>query len=150
MGNRTISLDMNFINLKQIQKAFTWKKNTRIIPKRLPFTLNRPELDDLHAMLRTSCSVARSMTWLCRLNKERNALDVILLDLSICMGNIFCMALACKRWPYHRKTDRSWKRTRDVFMYFGGWRHVSGLITMVVVIVVVAVIVILIWYEARN
>lgn len=66
------------------------------MPRRLRFTLNRPELDDLHAMLRTSYSVARSMTCVCRLNKERNALDVILLDLSICMGTIFCMALACK------------------------------------------------------
>jgi len=150
MDNRTISLDMNFTNLNQIQKAVTWKKNTCIIPRRLRFALNRPELDDLHAMLRTSSSVARSMTYFCRLNKERNALDVILLNLSICMGIIFCMALACKLSSYYRKIDRSWKRTKDLFIYYGGWHHVSGLIRMVVAIVVVAVIVILIWYQARN
>jgi hypothetical protein len=87
---------MNFINLKQIQKVSTRKK---IHVLYLGFTLNRPELDDLHAMLRTSCSVARSMTYVCRLNKERNALDVVLLDLSICIGNIFYMALTLNFRP---------------------------------------------------
>jgi hypothetical protein len=125
------------------------------LPWRLGFTQNRPELDNLHAMLRTSRSVARSMTCVGRLNKERNALKVMSLDLSICIGNILCMAFAFKLSPCYRKIDRSWKRTRDLFIYYG-WHHVSGLITMIqlllplLLLLLLLIIIIMFCYKVRN
>lgn len=91
--------------------------------------------------LRTFCSVARSMTCICRLNKERNALEVITLYLSICSGNIPCMAFTFKLSPYDRKGGRSRRHTKELFVYEVGWRDVHGVTTVIIIIIII-----MFWY----